>query len=205
MKLKALGAASLAAIALVSCAKKETATSEVPAAVDETVVSDEASDAVAEAADVYAAPAAFDLATLRTKDALTAAADAAFAQSDADADGSLSQIEFYALAALMTPEIVAETAVEPVSEVAVDVFAEGAVAPAAEIAADAAESVLSEEPSADSTSLDASFASIAGADANLTSDDLRAAILARFDAADVNLDGTLDEVESAAFTAAQLF
>lgn len=193
MKMKVLGAASLAVLALVACAKKEA--SEAPAvetAANETEAPD-VSDAAAEAADVYAAPAAFDLATVRTKDALTAAADAAFRQVDADASGSLSPTEFYALAALWAPAAPVEDAVEDVYD------------PAAADAVDAVDTALSEEPSADSTALDESYASIAGADANLTSDDLRAALLARFDTADVNLDGALDETESAAFAGARLF
>ena len=203
MKMNILGAMSLAAIALVGCAKKEASTADT-SAVEEAEVIDEAAaaaaDAAAEAADVYAEPTVFDIAAVRTRDALTAAADAAFAQVDADASGTLSQTEFYALAALMAPAAPVEEAVEDVYETA----AADAPSMAADTG-DAVDAALSEEPSADSTALDASFAAIAGADANLTSDDLRAAFLARFDAADVNLDGALDDDESATFAAAQLF
>lgn len=203
MRTTMLGAAALAAIALAACAKKEAAAPETPAveeaAVDETAA--DVSDAAAEAADVYAAPSAVDLSTVRTRDALTAAADAAFAEVDADADGSLSQPEFYALASLMAP---AEEAVDVLGDTGAEVAAD-AGEPAAEPAVEAVDGVVTEEPTADASALDASFAAIAGADASLTADDLRAAFLARFDAADVNLDGTLDDAESANFTAAQLF
>lgn len=206
MRMTMFGAASLAAIALAACAKKEAAAPETPAveeaAVDETAA--DVSDAAAEAADVYAAPSAVDLSTVRTKDALTAASDAAFAQVDADASGSLSQTEFYALASLMAPAPVEEEAVDVLGDTGAEVAADAA-GPAAEAAVEAVDGVVTEEPTADSSALDASFASIAGADASLTADDLRAAFLARFDAADVNLDGTLDDAESATFTAAQLF
>lgn len=205
MRMTMLGAVSLAAITLVACAKKEAAAPETPA-VEETAVDETAadvSDAAAEAADVYAAPSAVDLSTVRTKDALTAAADAAFAQVDADVSGALSQSEFYALAALMAP---AEEAVDVLGDTGAEVAADaaGAVASEAAPAAEAVDGIVSEEPTADSSALDASFASIAGADASLTADDLRAAFLARFDAADVNLDGALDDAESATFTASPL-
>lgn len=205
MRMKMFGAASLAVIALVACAKKEAATNETPA-VEETAVEETAadvSDAAAEAADVYAAPAAVDLSTVRTKDALTAASDGAFAQVDADASGSLSQTEFYALAALMAPAPAVETSVDAAVEAGVEAATDASGAVAGETAP-AAEPVA-EEPTADASALDASFAAIAGADASLTADDLRAAFLTRFDAADVNLDGTLDDAEAATFSAAQIF
>lgn len=209
MNMKVLGAASLAALALVACAKKEAATAEPPAAdaaVAETTAAD-VTDAAAQAADVYAAPAMVDLAAVRTKEALTAAADAAFKQVDADADGALSQTEFYALAALMAPAEPVEASVEDVYETAAEAAAEAAPA-VSDVAAetvDAAEAALPEEPTMDSSSLDASFAAISGADASLSPDDLRAALLVRFDAADANLDGALDDAESAAFAVQRLF
>jgi hypothetical protein len=220
MRLKVLGAASIAAIAMVACAKK-----------DETKAADAAAEAVAvetteaapaevavapDATDVYAAPT-IDIASARTKDALTSAADAAFAQADTDANGSLSQTEFYSLAALLTPAATAETSVdaavdatvEAAAEVAVDatgaVVGEVAGAPAGDAAAEAVAGIVGEEPAVDAGALDASFATIAGADASLSTDDLRAALLSRFDAADVNLDGSLDEAESETFKAAKLF
>jgi len=209
MNMKVLGAASLAALALVACAKKEAATAEPPAAdaaVADTAAAD-VTDEAAEAADVYATPVVVDLATVRTKEALTAAVDTAFKQVDADADGALSQTEFYALAALMASAAPVEPVVEDVYETAAEAASDAApaVSELAADAADAAENALPEEPTADSSSLDASFAAISGGDASLSSDDLRAALLARFDAADVNLDGALDDAESAAFAAQRLF
>lgn len=209
MKVKFLGAASLAAIALVACAKKEAA----PAVVEETAAVTEtaetAADADAQEADVYEAPAAINLASIRTKDALTAASDAAFAQIDADADGALSANEFYSLAALMAPVGAADGAVEEVADTMSDTVdaAAGEVASAsvADAAAATADAVLPEEPTADASSIDASFAAIAGTDGSLSKDDLRAALLSRFDAADANLDGTLDDAESASFAVANLF
>ena len=197
MVMRGLGVALLAAMALPGCARKEAATAEAPAADEAAIVDEAAADAAAEAADVYAAPAAFELAAIRTKDALTAAADAAFVQVDADASGALSQTEFYALAALMAP--VEDDVVEDVYETAAD----DAQLPADAI--DAPDSALPEEPSADSSALDQSYAAMAGADGNLTSEDLRAALIARFDAADANLDGALDETESASFAGAPFF
>ncbi len=181
MRLKVLGAASIAAIAMVACAKKDDAkTAEIvaeetatAAAADEAVVA----DATAEAADVYATPATIDLASVRTKDALTAASDTAFAQADADANGALSQTEFYALAALMAPA--------PAVETIVDATVDAAVGPPPRrpmrSLAKSPPKSFSEEPTMDSASLDASFAAIAGADASLTTDDLRAAYLSRFE------------------------
>lgn len=210
MNLKLLGAASIAAIAIVACAKKdETKTVDATVAAEEVVADETASiaeDAAVEAVDVYAAPATIDLASVRTKDELTAAADAAFAQADADADGSLSQTEFFALASILAPTVsdsVVETAVDAVDAVdaAAAVVGEGA----AEAAVDAVDAVVAEEAVADATTLDASFASVAGADSSLTTDDLRSAFLSRFDAADANLDGALDDVEAEAFKAAKLF
>ncbi len=224
MRLTMLGAASIAAIALVACAKKdETKTAEAPA-VEATAPAESAetaavdtSDLSAEAADVYAAPATVDLATVRTKDALTAAADAAFAQADTDANGALTQTEFYSLAAMLAPAAATDTVVESAADAVIDaaagaatdaagaVVGEVAGAPAGEAAAEMVGDVVAEEPAADSTALDASFTTIAGADSSLTSDDLRAAFLSRFDAADVNLDGSLDDAEAASFKAAKLF
>lgn len=205
MRLKVLGAASIAAIAMVACAKKDDAkTAEIvseetatAAAADEAAVA----DATAEAADVYAAPATIDLASVRTKDALTSASDTAFAQADADANGALSQTEFYALAALMAPAPAVETIVDATVDAAVGAAAEATDAVVGDMAAE----VVTEEPTMDSAALDASFAAIAGADANLTTDDLRAAYLSRFDAADANLDGALDDAEAETFKAANLF
>lgn len=197
MRLKVLGAASIAAITLIACAKKdETATADATAPTEETTAADATdetvadADVAADATDVYAAPPAFDLATVRTKDALTAAADAAFAQADADADGSLSQTEFYSLAAMMAP------AAEQMADSAADAV-EGAVD-------ETVDGVVDETAPADS-SLDASYATLAGADASLTVDDLRSALLARFEAADTNLDGALDDAEAASFHVAELF
>lgn len=195
-----LGAISMAALAAVACAKKESAAPDPAAAVEEAVAGDPTLDAAAEAADVYAAPVSFDLASIRSKEALGATADAAFAAADSDADGSLSLTEFYALAALMAPEVAADSAVDGATEVMTDVFAEGA-----EAEIQVVDEVIAEEPSADSSALDASYAAIAGADGRLTADDLRAAFLAKFDAADANLDGALDDGESAVFAAASLF
>lgn len=196
MNFRVLGVMTLAAIALAGCAKKEASPAESPITEEGAFVDEEAAaaaDAAAEAADVYAAPAGFDLAAVRTKDELSAAADSAFAQADADSDGSLSQTEFYALAALMTPAA-------PVEEVVDDVYET-----AAPDAVDAVDATLPEEPSADSSALDESYAAIAGADGQLTEDDLRAALIVRFDEADANLDGALDESEAAAFAQARLF
>lgn len=205
MKLTVLGAASVAVIALVACAKKEEAkTAEtVPSAVE--AASPAATDAAApdvaevapEASDVYAS-ASVDLASLRTKEALTVAADTAFAQADADADGSLSLPEFYSLASIMAPAPAADAA-------DADIVGEVAGEPTAEAAAEAAGEIVAEEPTQDAAALDASFATIAGADAALSTDDLRAAFLSRFDAADANLDGSLDDAEAEAFKAAGLF
>ena len=225
MNFRVLGVMTLAAIALAGCAKKEASPAESPITEEGAFVDEEAAAAAdaaaeaapsaaaspsaaaaaiiypfgvpvaaaAEAADVYAAPAGLDLAAVRTKDELTAAADSAFAQADADSDGSLSQTEFYALAALMTPAA-------PVEEVVDDVYET-----AAPDAVDAVDATLPEEPSADSSALDESYAAIAGADGQLTEDDLRAALIVRFDEADANLDGALDESEAAAFAQARLF
>lgn len=207
MNLKLLGAASIAAIAIVACAKKDETKAVDAAVAAEEVVADEtasvAEDAAVEAVDVYAAPATIDLASVRTKDELTAAADAVFAQADADADGSLSQTEFYALASILAPTVsdsVVETAVDAVDAAAAVV---GDVA--GEAAVDAVDAVVADEAVADATTLDASFATVAGADSSLTTDDLRSAFLSRFDAADVNLDGALDDAEAEAFKAAKLF
>jgi hypothetical protein len=198
--MRVLGAASIAAIALVACAKKEdttavedTATAEETAAVE----ADAAEATATEPADVYAAPTV-DLASVRTKDDLNAVADSAFGQADADADGAISQTEFYTLASMLTP-VAETTAVESpdAGDAAVDATAETAPETA---------DVAAEEPAADVTgSLDASYAALAGADATLTADDLRAALLARFDAADANLDGALDDAEAATFNTAKLF
>ena len=190
MNMKILGAVSLAAIALVGCAKKEASAEQAPAVEETAPIDEAAADAAAEAADVYASPTGLDLAAVRTKEELAAAADAAFAQADADSDGSLSPTEFYALAALMAPS---EEVVEDVYE------------PAAEETVDVVDAPLPEEPSLDSTAFDESFAAIAGADAVLTTDELRAALLTRYDAADVNLDGALDDSESETFAATRLF
>ncbi len=209
MRLKVLGAASIAAIAIVACAKKEETKAVDAAVVAEEVVADEttseAADAAVAAVDVYAAPATIDLASVRTKDALTAAADAAFAQADADADGSLSQTEFYALAAILAPapsETVVDAAADVAADVADAVVGDVALEPAAEAVVDA---VAAEASVEEATTLDASFASVAGADSSLTTDDLRSAFLSRFDAADTNLDGALDDAEAEAFKAAKLF
>jgi hypothetical protein len=216
MRLAVLGAASIVAIALAACAKKdETKTAEAPAVEEAVAAVAEATDAAAEAADVYAAPVEVDLASVRTKDALTVAADTAFAQADADQNGSLSQTEFYSLAAMFAPAA-AETVVDTVTDVAADaasgaaadataVVGEVAGAPAGEAVAEVVEGVATEEPSADASALDASYATLSGGDASLTSDELRAAFLSRFDAADVNLDGSLDEAEAQTFKAAKLF
>lgn len=219
MRLKVLGAASIAAIAMVACAKKDE-TKAADAAVTEAAATAETADAAAaevaavapETTDVYAAPT-LDIASVRTKDALTAAADAAFAQADADANGALSQTEFYSLAALLAPSATSDAAVDATVDaaagVAVDatesVVGDVAGAPAGEAAADAAVDIVAEEPAADAGMLDASFATIAGADASLSTDDLRAAFLSRFDAADANLDGSLDDAEAETFKAAKLF
>jgi len=209
MRLKLLGAASIAAIAIVACAKKdETKAVDAVVAADEVVADEatsEATDAAVAATDVYAAPASIDLASVRTKDALTAAADAAFVQADADADGSLSQTEFHALASILAPaagETVVDTAVDAAADVAGAIVGDVALEPAAEAAVDA---VAAEAAVADAATLDESFASIAGADSSLTTDDLRSAFLSRFDAADANLDGALDDAEAEAFKAAKLF
>ena len=211
MNMNFLGAASLAAIALVACAKKEAAPT-APAVEETAAVTDaveSAADADALAADVYEAPATIDLASIRTKEGLTTASDAAFSQVDADADGALSANEFYSLAALMAPAAAVEGVVEDAADAmsgTVDAVA-GEVAPAtvADAAAATADAVLPEEPTADASSIDASFAAIAGDDGSLSKDDLRAAFLSRFDAADANLDGTLDDAESASFAVANLF
>lgn len=219
MKLTVLGAASIAAMALVACAKKETkteetATAETTAAADtaEAAPADIIADAAPETTDVYAG-STVDLGSVRTKDALTAASDAAFAQADADANGSLSQTEFYSLAALMTPAEAADTVVDTAVDAAAGAVADAAGAAVGEVAGapagDAAEAVVAgvagEPAAADTKMLDASYATIAGADASLTTDDLRAAFLSRFDAADVNLDGSLDDAEAATFKSAMLF
>ncbi|MFZ5616169.1 MAG: hypothetical protein ACOZAA_02435 [Pseudomonadota bacterium] len=204
MKLTVLGAASVAAIALVACAKKEeaktaeTVSSAVEAAAPAATeaAAPDVAEVAPEASDVYAS-AAVDLASLRTKEALTVAADTAFAQADADADGSLSLTEFYSLASIMAPA--------PAADAAADIVGEVAGEPTAEAAAEAAGEIVAEEPTQDAAALDASFATIAGADAALSTDDLRAAFLSRFDAADANLDGSLDDAEAEAFKAAGLF
>lgn len=215
MNVKFLGAASLAAIALVACTKKE---AEAPAA--ETTVAEPAAEAVEPAAevettDVYAAPAAFDLGALRTKDALTSATDAVFAKADADANGALSNVEFYSLAAMVQPTVEAvETTVEAGVEAVTDAGAEAAGAVAGEVAGSTAgaevaatvDGALGTEPAAtDNAALDASFATLAGEDASLSADEVKNAFVASFDAADVNADGALDDAEVVAFKTAKLF
>ncbi len=212
MKMKVLGAASIAALVLVACAKKEDTTvlAETPAVEDMAtadsaeIAAADATDYGAEEADVYAAPAAVDLNSVRTKDALAAAADAAFAQADSDADGSLSQTEFYSLATMMAPaaDAMFDDAVDAGAGMAADAAGDIADAPIGDAPIDG---VVAEEPMTDATALDASYATIAGADASLTTEDLRAAFLSRFDAADANLDGSLDDAEAESFKAAKLF
>lgn len=190
-----VGAAALAA-ALAACAEKAPDSSASEAA-DKVPVADtsiDLSDEAAEAADVFAAPFEFDLASIRTKEALTAAADAAFNQADGDGDGALTPTEFYALAALLAPSAPVEGPVDTIT----DVFSE-------EGGVEAVVEALPEEPIAGVSPLDESYAAITGADGALTADDLRTAFATKFDAADENLDGALDDAESAALVAGELF
>lgn len=197
MRKSATGAALLAAAALASCAKN-TADAAADKAAENAPIADTSIDLsgeAAEAADVYAAQFEFDLSTIRTREALGAATDAAFSQADADGDGTLTLHEFYALAALLAPAAPVEGAVDTIT----DVFAESGAG-----AIEAAEETFIEEPVADASALDEGFARIAGVDGILTVDDLRAAFAAKFEAADANSDGALDDAESAALVTAQL-
>ena len=221
MRMKMLGAASIAAIALVACAKKDETKAVDTAAVATTAPAPEATDTmaapadvVAEPTDVYAAPTTLDISSVRSKDILTATSDAAFAQSDVDADGALSKTEFYSLASLMTPAVAAadtmmndaaDSAMGAAADKAGSVVGDVAGAPAGEATTDAINGMTYNEPAMDTVALDASYATIAGADSSLSMDDLRAAFLSRFDAADANLDGSLDDAEAATFKAASVF
>jgi hypothetical protein len=218
MNVKLLGAASLAAMALVACTKKEAEApaAEAPVAV-ETEPAVEAVEPVVEAetTDVYAAPTSFDLGALRTRDALTAATDSVFAKADADANGSLSNVEFYSLAALVQPTVEAvETTVDSAVEMVTDAGANAAGAMVGEVAGEKAgdaaaatvDGALGTEPAAtDNAALDASFKTLSGDDASLSLDEVRNAFLASFNAADVNADGSLDDAEVIAFKTAKLF
>jgi hypothetical protein len=198
MRMSAIGAAFLAAAALASCSKNDAETAADNAAENAPIAdtSIDLSGEAAEAVDVYAAQFEFDLSTIRTKEALNAAADAAFTQADADGDGALTLHEFYALAALLAPAAPVEGAVDTIT----DVFAESGAG-----AIEAAEETFPEEPVADASALDDGFAIIAGDDGILTMGDLQAAFAAKFDSADANSDGTLDDAESASLVSAQLF
>lgn len=198
MRMSVIGAAFLAAAALASCSKNS-ADALADDAADNAPVADTSIDLsgeAAEAVDVYAAQFEFDLSTIRTREALDAAADAAFLQADADHDGALTLHEFYALAALLAPAAPVEGAVDTIT----DVFAESGAG-----SIEAAEETFPEEPVADASALDDGFAEIAGDDGILTADDLRAAFGEKFEAADANSDGALDDAESAALVSAQLF
>lgn len=214
MNLRMLGAASVMAIAIVACAKEAETTVAETEATPETAAAapadDEATLAAAPADDVYGATAEVDIDSVRTKDALTEMANAAFADADTDQDGSLTQPEFYVLAAMLEPETAVDATADAgvgMTEDAADAMGEGDAEDAMtdEATGDDGADLASVEPMTDDSSLDASYATIAGGDASLTVEDLRTALLSRFDAADANLDGMLDDAEAASFQSASLF
>lgn len=112
------------------------------------------------------------------------AAVAAFQMADANGDGVLDQEEYLTIA--MAAESGLAEAAPALEQGEVDIGAPEQQIRAAE---------------ADASAVEAAFAEIAGETGEATKDDLRAAFLARFEQADADGDGQLDEEERLTFAA----
>lgn len=125
------------------------------------------------------------IADVRVRSDAEQAAVAAFRLADANGDGVLDQDEYLTIA------LAAESG-----------FAEAAPAyEQGEGDIGAPEPYQTRTAEADPAAVEAAFAEVAGETGEATKDDLRAAFLARFEQADADGDGQLDEQERIAFAA----
>jgi outer membrane murein-binding lipoprotein Lpp len=194
----ALAAIVAGSIPLAGCDRLQKKTAEVEEAAPQISPEEQAAaDAAAEAGDVYAAASDASVGAARTEGELTAAAEAAFKEADQDKDGKLSQIEFYSLASLLAPTVVAVETVD-------DVFAEEPTVLEAieEPAPEGGEELLD---GAAQAALDQRYAEIAGADGAIAVDELSSALLLKFAEADEDGDGGLNDLESENFRSMKLF
>jgi hypothetical protein len=225
MRLAYLGAASIAAIALIACAKKDETKTAPAAPVTETGAPAATGANETMPAETAAAPESYEpevsaptddvvtnFAAVRTKAQLTTLADANFTKADVNDDGMLSKPEFYAFAAMTDPGFYGRAAISDAAGAAAGKAADvagsavgGAAGAQAGAMASEAISPAAQQASAETARLDQSYVTIAGSNPGVTNGDLNAALISRFDAADANQDGVLDDAEAKAYEAANLF
>ena len=194
----ALAAIVAGSIPLAGCDRVQKKTAEAEEAAPQISPEEQAAaDAAAEAADVYAPPADASVGAARTEGELAVAAETAFRLVDQNADGALDRIEFYSLASLLAPTVVAVEQVE-------DVFAEQPTVLDAieEPTPEGGEELIE---GAAQVALDQRFAEIAGEDGKIGLAELSSALLAKFSQADEDGDGGLNDLESENFRAMKLF
>lgn len=246
MKIRLLGAASLAALALAvaACAKDETKYAEDDTATTESTTTDSttATDSYAandpaatdtatpSAADPYATPSTtaspttgalaageqptgassqygvttagevIEIAEINTKTDAERVASDAFDKADANGDGKLDKAE-YVMIAMGANEF--RSASSPIDETQEGVgegdMDTGDAAVDSTAPADPSMPATAETATVDETSVEPAFAEAAGADNELTKDELRTAFLARFDTADADKDQQLSETERQTF------
>lgn len=134
----------------------------------------------------YAAsePVTVEIAEVRVKDEVEAAAENAFMVADLNGDGVLSRDEYMTIAMNLRPQTTADATTMPAPDGALE---EGDT------------TMLAEEPSP--VTVAAAFEAAAGPDGELTREKLREAFLARFEQADADGDDELNDEEWQTFAA----